>query len=174
MPTKDNPDNGGLSLGAGAFAALFSPYLRLPSSTNEGLVIVGVGNRLRGDDGLGPSLIDRLKERGFAHCVDAGPAPENHVSAVLQKDPKTILLVDATHLGLPPGACRLLTQQDILRTGITTHDIPLPLLIDYMAERSGARILLLAIQPQHTTVGADLSPAVRRTLDELAVFFAGG
>ena len=172
MPTEDDAHNGGLSLGA--FAALLGPYLRLPPSTDEGLVVVGVGNRLRGDDGLGPSLIDRLKERGFAHCVDAGPAPENHVSAVLQEDPKTILFVDAAHLGLPPGACRLLTQQDILRTGITTHDIPLPLLIDYVTERSGARILLLAIQPQHTTLGADLSPAVRRTLDELAVFFTSG
>ena len=36
------------------------------------VVIVGIGNLLRGDDGFGPALIERLSGNVEARCIDAG------------------------------------------------------------------------------------------------------
>ena len=130
-----------------------------------------MGNRLRGDDGVGPCLIDRIKGQSRLSCLDAGAAPENCVDKILKEEPDTILFVDAAHLGLPPGHCQILDEDAILHSGCSTHDIPLSLLIKYIAGRSSAKILLLAVQPQQTALGSSLSPAVQQTLDKLSAFF---
>ena len=67
---------------------LFLPVLRGKT------VIVGMGNPLRGDDGFGPALIERLRGKVSATCIDAGIAPENYVGRIVKETPDTILLVD--------------------------------------------------------------------------------
>ena len=71
-------------------------------------VIVGIGNSLRGDDGLGPELILKLQGKLKAVCIDAGNSPESYTGKIVKENPDTILLVDAVHLNLPPGQYRLL------------------------------------------------------------------
>ena len=66
-------------------------------------VIVGIGNSLRGDDGFGPALVQRLQGRVRPVCIDAGVAPENYLGRIVKEQPDTVLLVDAAHLGLEPG-----------------------------------------------------------------------
>jgi Ni,Fe-hydrogenase maturation factor len=40
-------------------------------------VLLAVGNAMRGDDALGPTLADRLQGKVSATIVDAGEVPEN-------------------------------------------------------------------------------------------------
>ncbi len=132
------------------------------------VVLAGIGNPLRGDDAAGPRLIERLQGRVRAACVDAGPAPENYAGRITREDPDTIVLVDAVHLNQAPGAYALLEPLDILKGGLSTHDLSPRLLIDYLRRHSRARIYLLGIQPQNLSLGADLSEPVQRAVDELA------
>ena len=132
------------------------------------VVIVGMGNTLRGDDGFGPVLIGRLKGYVDAVCIDAGSTPENHIGSILKEKPDTILIVDVVHLGLKAGEYDVLTKSDILRCGFSTHDISPNTFIEYLEKKTDASIYMLAIQPQVLDFGDDMSDIVKKKLDELS------
>ena len=100
------------------------------------VVIVGMGNPLRGDDGFGPALIARLRGRVRATCLDAGTTPECHTGPIIRERPETIVIVDAVHLGRAPGDWALLGGEELLTSGLSTHDASPRLLIDYLRERT--------------------------------------
>ena len=131
-------------------------------------VIVGVGNLLRGDDGLGPVLIARLQGRCPALCIDAGPVPENYVKPVVCATPETVVLVYAVDLGLPPGSWTVLGRDNLCETGLTTHSASLGTLMDFLHCRTRAQVHVIAVQPENLELGAELSPAVRQTVEVLA------
>lgn len=130
-------------------------------------VVVGIGNPLRGDDGLGPALIARLHPTGNLICIDAGSAPENYAGRIAKEAPDTILLVDATHLGIEPGQYRLLKPADISAQGFTTHDMSSRMLIDFLSSQTRADIYMLAVQPQQVVLGEPVSACITHSLDEI-------
>jgi len=131
------------------------------------VVIVGIGNILKGDDGFGPELIKRLAGKVKAVCIDAGATPENYTKVIAKENPDTILLVDAVHLDLMPGRYEILKREDILKSGFTTHDISPRMFIEYLEGRTGAKIFLLGIQPQNISLGDGLSDSVKGALEEI-------
>ena len=126
-----------------------------------------MGNPLRGDDGFGPALVARLKGRVKAVCLDGGSAPEIYAGKIVKEKPDTILIIDALHLGLRPGECEVLRKDEIARSGFSTHDISPNLLLDYLAEETGAEIYMLGVQPESLRFGLELSEPVRQTLKKL-------
>jgi len=132
------------------------------------IVIVGIGNPLRGDDGFGPALIQRLQGKVSSICIDAGIAPENYVGRIVQEDPDTILLVDAAHLGLKRGQYRILQSADILKCGLTTHDMSSRMLIEFLGNQTHADVFMLGVQPQNVSLGEVMSDCLVETLDEVA------
>lgn len=130
-------------------------------------VIVGIGNPLRGDDGFGPALIERLQGRVGAVCIDAGSAPENYAGRIVKEQPDTILLVDVAHLDLAPGQFRILRPDQILRCGVTTHAMSCRMLIDFLAGQTQADIFMLGVQPQAMVLGEQLSEPLYEALDEI-------
>ena len=131
------------------------------------VVIVGIGNTLRGDDGLGPALIARLRGKVKAVCLDAGSAPENYAGKIVKEKPNAILIVDALHLDKRPGEYEILKKDDIARCGFTTHDISPNMFIEYLKEETGADIMILGIQPGNLKMGNELSEPVKQTLDKI-------
>lgn len=137
------------------------------------LTVVGIGNAGRGDDAAGLRVARLLRRLGapggwgplvLADVVVAGTAPEAYAGAIAASAPDTVLLVDAAQLGQPPGAVALVAEADLAqRPGWEVHRPPLALLMHYLTLRTGARVLLLGIQPQDTAWGAPLSPAVRQS-----------
>ena len=131
------------------------------------VVIVGIGNVLRGDDGLGPVLVERLKENAAVNCINAGNALENHLGLISRNHPDTVLLVDAVHLGLSPGEARIVDPSRIEHAGLSTHDVSPGLFLDYLVEESKCSIFLLGVQPGKTEMGAGISDTVEKTLQIL-------
>lgn len=134
---------------------------------NGKTVIVGIGNPLRGDDGFGPALIGRLQGKVDLICIDAGSAPENYVGRIVREEPDTILLADVAHLDLNPGQYRILRPPEILKCGLTTHDMSSRMLIDYLQNQTQANIMMLGVQPQHVSLGEPMSECVTETLTEV-------
>lgn len=142
------------------------------------LVIVGIGNSLRGDDGAGPYLINLLSERiekskrgglkGKIYLVDAGEAPENYTGKIASLRPNSIILVDAIDLGKSPGEVGIVESHQILDTTTSTHNFSLRLVCDYLKERTRAPVLVIGIQPQAVDFGKGLSDSVRKGAEELA------
>ncbi len=131
------------------------------------VVLVGVGNTLRGDDGFGPALVARLSGKSEAVCIDAGTVPENYLGEIVRQNPDTVLLVDATHLGLNPGDYAILRKDEIAESGFTTHDMSPNFFIEHLEKETGAAIYVLALQPAHVSFGAEMSAGVQETLEEL-------
>lgn len=131
------------------------------------VVIVGIGNTLRGDDGAGPALIERLQAKVKASCIDAGSAPENFSGKILKEKPDTILMVDALHLGLAAGEYEVLEKEGIVKAGLTTHDISPRMFIEYLKSQTSADIFILGIQPKELSLGEGLSLPVKKTLEKV-------
>lgn len=132
------------------------------------VVIVGIGNIMRGDDGFGPALIEELSGRIDAVCIDAGVTPENHTGIITKEKPDTILLVDAVHLDLTPGEYTLLKKDDILNSALTTHNMSPAMLINFLESGTKADMYLLGIQPGAALFGDEMSASVKKTLTILS------
>ncbi len=128
---------------------------------------MGIGNTLRQDDGFGPALIERLKGKIKAICIDAATAPENYTGKIVQARPDTILIVDALDLDRAPGEYEILKKDDILKCGLSTHDISPKMFIEYLEERTQAAIYLLGVQPQGLSFGQEMSAEVKSALDQI-------
>jgi hydrogenase maturation protease len=132
------------------------------------VVIVGVGNRWRGDDGAGCALIDRAAERTSAVCLDAGVAPENFLEKAAAARPDTVLFVDAASFAGDAGEIRIFTPDQIAPAGLSTHALSLKMAAEYLKVRTGARIYMAGIQAGTREPGETLSPPVEDAVAELS------
>ena len=92
-----------------------------------------IGNRYGGDDGIGPYIADQIKSEESVDFVvlDCETVPENFTSVVKRLSPKNLIIVDAVEMNLDPGEIRIIPKEKIGVMHISTHGIPLSVLIDY-------------------------------------------
>jgi len=142
----------------------------------SGIIVLGIGNRLGGDDAAGPCLVDRLNERQHEAttlhsaditAIDGGTAPESYTSVIRRHQPDLLILVDAADMGLPPGALRTVPPEKISVLSFSTHSVPLSMFIPYVKELSG-KVLLIGVQPECIETGRRISRAVRTSVKKLA------
>jgi len=143
------------------------------------VVVIGVGNRLRGDDAVGCIVCDELQGdvkspiAPDVFVLDCGSTPENYVQPVTDRKPTRILVVDCCNYGAEPGEFRLFSREEVDRLSyglLSTHTLPLTLTIEMLSLQTGATIELLGIQPERIEFGEDLSEPVRRALPALIQF----
>jgi len=132
------------------------------------VVIVGIGNIMRQDDGFGPKLIENLKGKIQAVCIDAGTTPENYIGKVTKEEPNTILIVDAVHLGKIAGEYEILEKKDILKSGLATHDISPAMYIEFLEKETNADIYMLGVQSKSIDFGEEMTEAVKKSLEQIA------
>jgi hydrogenase 3 maturation protease len=130
------------------------------------LCVVGVGNPLRGDDGAGPLVIERLGGHDGTHLIDAGTTPENWYGPLLERAPGLVLFVDAAVHDGAPGSCVLVPAPGLGERDGGTHAPTLRLLAGLLAPR-GIDAWLVGIRPARTAAGAPLHPAVAAAVDEV-------
>lgn len=131
--------------------------------------VLGIGNRLRGDDAAGPMLCDRLQGRFGGTAIDAGVAPENHLEPVVASGARLVLVADAVDFGGEPGQVTVLAPDALAGAGVSTHACSPAMLCEYLTARADEppTVRWLAIQPGRRDPPG-LSPAVARGLDRLA------
>jgi hydrogenase 3 maturation protease len=140
-------------------------------------VVLGVGNPMKGDDGVGPYVAQRVSAMyagGAARAdmppicaIDCGTVPENFTSAVRRLHPLSIIIVDAAEMGLPVGECRVIAADRVGSLGLSTHSMPLSLFMTYVSGFVDV-IVLVGVQPRSMDFGCGLSAAVRAAGDKLA------
>lgn len=142
----------------------------LRSKDEDNVVILCIGNPLRGDDGLGYYIAKRLIERGIKNVINAETAPENYLLKIVNIRPKILIIIDAINFNQRPGTIFFsdLSRVNIIHAGIlTTHNVPLDLMIKLIKQLLGIEIkaYLLGIQVKQVELGAGLSSEVRRSAD---------
>ena len=133
-------------------------------------VLVGVGNRLRGDDAFGPLLVDRLRDRTPWPVWDSGEAPEGDIGRIASFRPSRVVLLDVVAWGVRPGDIAFFRSEDIPWQGISTHGLSLRMVSDLLACRAGCPVALLGAEPLHTELGMPLSEEVGASLERIARF----
>ena len=142
------------------------------------IVIVGIGNNLRGDDGAGPELIQRLKSqipkdegkvasKSQIVLIDAGEVPENYLEKIINYNADTILLVDAVNFQDPPGSIKFIESNQLKERNFSTHSVSLFLVTDYLKNRTKADILILGIQPESIDLNNGLSEPMKEALKKI-------
>lgn len=131
-------------------------------------LILGIGNRLREDDGVGPYFASLCARTNNLEAFDCGEAPEKYIGKAIREDPDAVLLADAVDFGGEPGDVSLLDVAAIQGKGISTHDISLKLLADYLANETHTNVAVLAFQPASTRLGRELSQELKQSAHKLA------
>ena len=96
-------------------------------------LVLGIGNVLMGDEGVGVHVVRRLQDRPLppgVECLDGGTGSFTLLGPL--QSSRRVILVDATLDGEPPGTIRRLRPRyakDFPRT-LTAHDIGLKDMID--------------------------------------------
>ena len=112
-------------------------------------LIMCIGNRDGGDDAIGPYIADKFKQEECDLVVlDCGTVPENFTSVVKKHNPKNLIIIDAVEMGLDAGEIRIVPKEKIGVMHISTHGIPISVLINYL-ESYVESIIFIGIQPEN-------------------------
>lgn len=137
------------------------------------VVIMGIGNTLHNDDGIGSLLASRIKDKVPYIVYDAGPNPENYLGKVIKDKPDNVVIIDAVDFAGKPGEFRELEGEDLETANLfSTHNASLSLTINYLKNNLKLDIIILIIQPEDIGFGEKLSPAVQETLNTLEHWFS--
>lgn len=128
-------------------------------------MVLGIGNALNGDDGVGCYIARHLEKTGWI-SLDCGTVPENFTGIVRRERPDLLVLIDAADMHLPPGEYRIIPHYLIEEVGTGTHALPLSHLIEFLAPVTG-EILFVGIQPDSLGTGDPLSEKVEKSADEI-------
>ena len=125
------------------------------------ILIIGIGNRFRGDDGAGPLLIEHLKGKVDATLLDAGEEPLNYLGVIDSADPETILVFDTAEMGRPPGSIARLKIEDLSQSAaLSTHSVPLRHVLKLVEMGTHAELVLFGVQAVTLGLGNGMSPEV--------------
>lgn len=128
-------------------------------------ILIGIGNILKGDDGIGCYIAKNFKEKNWL-SLDCGTAPENFTSIIRKNKPESLIIVDAADMGIDAGGFRIVSEEKIENIGISTHNMPLSLLINYLKD-SANRIIFIGIQPKTITVSEEISDKLKKTAEQI-------
>lgn len=137
-------------------------------------VILGLGNPLRRDDGIGPRVVAELKRRGLppgVEALDVGSAGLGLLE--LLEGRRRVIIVDAAELGLEPGCFVRFTPDqarlDEAADRLSFHQAGLAevLALAHALERPLPELVTFGVQPASLDWGEGLSPAVEAALPGL-------
>lgn len=132
-------------------------------------VVCGVGNRLRGDDAVGPVVVEKLRERFSSSddllFIDCGSAPENFLSKIKKFGPSKVVVVDAVELGRDAGAVEVVDTSRIKGFLHSTHQLPLSLFVGYLEKEGRCKIVFVGVQPKAVGFGVALSRECEGAID---------
>ncbi|MBC8373806.1 MAG: hydrogenase maturation protease [Planctomycetes bacterium] len=139
--------------------------------------IIGVGNTLIGDDGVGPAVAEALDGRALPEgvCVyDAGLGVSDVLGGLDPEIP--LIVIDALRAGGRPGSIYKASMDELslvegtLSGCLSLHEISvLPALrIEAMTGREFRNVTVFGVEPESAGWGDGLSPAAAAAVESLA------
>jgi len=138
------------------------------------IAFVGIGNELKGDDGAGPLFVKTLEEHIWmlppvekeklierVGYINSGTAPENITGFLKRFSPSLVAFVDAADIGMEPGSIGLFAPEELGNSPLSTHTLPLKIIVEYLKEEMDAEFVILGIQPYSTEPMIEISPFVK-------------
>ncbi|MBR5503221.1 MAG: hydrogenase maturation peptidase HycI [Methanobrevibacter sp.] len=136
------------------------------------LIVLGIGNDIRGDDGLGPYIINQLTDLKESngdleniHLINGGSVPENFTGLIKKIGPSHMIIVDATLMNEEAGFIKLVNKEDISNVSISTHSMSLTYLIKYLEQDIDFELIFIGIQPENMDLTFELSDKIKDSSD---------
>jgi len=130
---------------------------------NQTLLLVGVGNVLKKDDGVGVYITNNIAHTDFIHPLTVEVSIENYIGKINQIDAHLLILVDAMDFRKAPGYWKILPIQHI--SGFTTHTHNITL--DKVAALFRHKTYVLGIQPENIQLGEGLTSSVEKSAHKI-------
>lgn len=137
------------------------------------IIVLGIGNLLKGDDGAGVRAIEALEARDLPPSVElvdggtGGPTLLVHFEGA-----RALVIVDAVNLGAAPGTVRLFGLGEIEDAGLpvrfSLHEVGILPMLE-LARQLGqlpGEVRIIGIQPERFDLGDRLSEAVEAAVPE--------
>jgi len=138
------------------------------------IAIIGLGNTLRRDDGVGVYVASRLKNLlGGVRWVEVIVAEDrvDYAAKELEKvNPCLIIVIDAMEFDGTPGEIRVVRLEDVEEPYAYTHRIPMKTIFRIVGIE--APTYVIGIQVASRDFGEGLSREVRVAGDEVIEFLA--
>ena len=154
-----------------------SPRVTSSSMSEAGqgeTLVIGLGNPIMADDGLGIAALERLRE-GWTlpesvRLVDGGTWGMNLLPLI--EEASELLLLDAIDSGKPVGELVVLEREEVPRffgLKLSPHQIDLREVLALAELRGGlpAKLVAMGLQPARVEMFSGLSPGVESGMDGL-------
>ncbi len=130
------------------------------------VAICGIGNRIRGDDGIGPEVIAELRSQVPEECMlyDFDENPESFIGDLIDYGPEKVILVDAVDMGQKPGSVGLIDFHSVKKQVMSTHKMPVSMFIEHLQNRMRFKLVFVGIQPKEIGLNKEMSAEVRQAI----------
>jgi hydrogenase maturation protease len=140
----------------------------------DGIIVIGVGDQCRRDDGVGPAVVARLRERGLSEAVLATSLGTTGDLIDLWDGAELAIVVDAlcASPAHPGRVHRLAVQPGSAERAraASSHGMDLGAAVE-LARAQGrlpTRLVIYAVEAADVAFGVGLSPAVETAVEHLA------
>lgn len=136
------------------------------------ILVIGVGNPFRRDDGIGPEIIRRLSERHNLNCdiYDGG----TDGLALLDKlqEYKSAIIIDAVNMSAEPGTVHVFTPEEAIikinSDTLSTHGYGIAEVIKLMEElHIKTKLKIIGIQPEDISFGEGLTEKIKSKIQDI-------
>lgn len=135
------------------------------------ILVVGVGNTIMGDDGLGVRALSELKAKGLPDYVDTVEAGTALLDALpdLDKYDKVILIDAVAADGQSVCVLRNPLSAELPEQGLSLHEMGIQeaLRVHLLVDGKLPEIVVMGLSPQRVEMGTELSPEVAAKIPEL-------
>lgn len=144
----------------------------------KNVLVLGVGNLLRRDDGFGPVVIEQLQKNPASGVDYLDGGVDGLALLDIMQPYQNVILIDAVEMNEKPGTVRLFTPQDavikIKRDTLSTHGFGLAEVLKLMEQLGmDTPIQIIGVQPQDLSFGEGLSDSVNDRMNEVIQLIGG-
>jgi hydrogenase maturation protease len=137
-------------------------------------LILGLGNTIMSDDGVGPKVIEKLQQEvdlpDGVTLLDGGTLGLDLLPYL--EEVRRLILVDAVEIGQPAGSCVRLSGDDVpmaLENKLSAHQMGMKdlLAVARLMGHLPDEIILIGVQPACLQMDTELTPSVAAALPRL-------
>jgi hydrogenase maturation protease len=137
-------------------------------------LILGLGNPLLGDEGIGVRAAEELKELQLPEGVEVVEGGTGGLRLIgLMEGYQRVIIVDAADMGQPPGRVVRFTLSEVrfktVEPPLSLHQIGLGevLALAEALEVAPAEVIVIGVQPGRVEAGTGLSPEVEGAIPQI-------
>ena len=136
------------------------------------IVVIGVGNLLQKDEGIGIHAVKALQEMQLPDnvtIIDGGTSPD---ILACTRGGDRLIIVDAARAGGDPGAIYRFQPDDLIAergAAVSVHELSVPqnLRLMLLSGNEPSEVVIIGIEPKEIEWGIELSPELEMKIPEI-------